>query len=89
MAQLSDSRAAIEERSQLTQDAGFAMARMVRAVRTSQLFILPLPDNPGTNWRENVREETVPASPPEGSSTKATAVLAVSLGAHQQGQLPD
>ncbi len=60
-------------------DARFAMERMVRAVSHTRLLMLPLADKPATNWRENVREETVPASPPEGSSTQATAVLAVTL----------
>ena len=60
-------------------DARFAMERMVRAVSHTRLLMLPMADNPATTWREHVREETVPASPPEGSSTKATAVLAVTL----------
>lgn len=60
-------------------DARFAMERMVRAVGHTRVLILPLADMPASNWRENVREETVPASPPEGSSTNATAVLAVTL----------
>jgi prepilin-type N-terminal cleavage/methylation domain-containing protein len=81
VSELSDARAVVQERGQLTQDAHFAMTRMVRAVRESRKLILPLPDMADTDWRENVREETIPASPPEGSSTKATAVLAVSLSA--------
>ncbi len=71
----------VEERNQLLRDARFAMNRMERAVRETGYLFLPLPDKPDTDWRENVREETVPASLPEGSSTKATAVLAVSLSA--------
>ncbi len=81
MGELTQTRAVIQERNQLTEDGRFAMERMVRALRESQQLILPLPDKPDTDWRENVREETVPASPPEGSSIKATAVLAVSLSA--------
>jgi prepilin-type N-terminal cleavage/methylation domain-containing protein len=81
VSQLSDSRLLVQERGRLTQDAHFAMTRMIRAVRQSRHLILPQPDKPVTDWRENVREETIPASPPEGSSTKATAVLAVSLNA--------
>jgi len=81
MVGLTESQAAIQERNRLTENGRFAMERMVRAVRESQYLFLPLPDKPDTDWRENVREETVPASPPEGSSTKATAVLAVALGA--------
>lgn len=69
----------VAERNQLQRDARFAMDRMTRAIRETRYLYLPLPDKPDTDWRENVREETVPASPPEGSSTKATAVLAVSL----------
>lgn len=79
--QLSDARTAVQERGQLVQEAHFAMTRMVRAVAQTRDLILPQMDKPATDWRENVREETVPASPPEGSSTKATAVLAVSLSA--------
>ena len=71
--------AAVQERNQLLRDARFAMDRMSRAIAETRYLYLPMPDSPDTDWRENVREETVPASPPEGSSTKATAVLAVSL----------
>ena len=71
----------VAERNRLQQDARFAMDRMVRAVGETRQLILPMPDKPDTDWRENVREETVPASPPEGSSIKATAVLAVCLSA--------
>ena len=78
---LTNSRKVLQEHGQLTLDARFAMSRMTRAVRESRELILPQPNKPGTDWRENVREETIPASPPEGSSTKATAVLAVSLSA--------
>ena len=80
MGELAQSQAAIQERNRLTENGRFAMERMVRAVRESQYLFLPLSDKPDTDWRENVREETVPASLPEGSSTKATAVLAVALG---------
>lgn len=71
----------VDERNQLQQDARFAMQRMTMAVDGTQKLILPMPDKSFTDWRENVREETVPASPPEGSSIKATAVLVVTLGA--------
>ena len=81
MGELAQSQAAIQERSRLTENGRFAMERMVRALSHSRHLLLPLADKPATDWRENVREETVPASPPEGSSTKATAVLAVSLSA--------
>ncbi|MGI9203363.1 MAG: prepilin-type N-terminal cleavage/methylation domain-containing protein [Woeseiaceae bacterium] len=75
------SRTAIEERNRLNTQARFAMQRMVRAVGETRYLYLPMPDKNDTNWRENVREETVPASPPEGASIKATAVLAVTLSA--------
>lgn len=69
----------VRQRNDLTQQARFAMQRMVTAIHGTQRLLLPLADNPATNWRENVREETVPASPPEGSSIRATAVLALTL----------
>lgn len=62
-----------------TRDARFAMQRMVTAVLGTERLMLPLADNVNTNWREHVREQTVPASPPEGDSALATAVLAVTL----------
>ena len=68
------------QRNDLSQQAGFAMQRMVNAVSGSQRLLIPLDDNPATDWRENVRDQTIPASPPEGSSTFASAVLAVTLG---------
>jgi prepilin-type N-terminal cleavage/methylation domain-containing protein len=81
VSELSATQTAIQERGELAQDAHFAMTRMVSTVRRTRNLILPQQDKPATDWRENVREETIPLSPPEGSSTKATAVLAVSLGA--------
>jgi prepilin-type N-terminal cleavage/methylation domain-containing protein len=72
----------IAERNQLLRDARFAMDRMVRVSGESRRLLLPLADNPNTNWPENIREETVPASPPVGASTLATAVLAVTLPAY-------
>ena len=66
-------------RGNAMQDARFAMQRMVTAVRDTNRLLLPLADSPKTNWRENLREQTVPASAPEGDSTLATAVLAVTL----------
>jgi len=81
LSQLSASRVVVQERGYAVQDLRFALERMTRAVHESRDLILPQPDKPDTDWRENVREETIPASPPEGSSTKATAVLAVSLSA--------
>jgi prepilin-type N-terminal cleavage/methylation domain-containing protein len=70
-------RSFTRERSALAEDAHFAVERMVRAVQNTRNLMLPFPDNPNTNWREHVREQTIPPSPPEGDSTFATAVLAV------------
>jgi type II secretory pathway pseudopilin PulG len=72
----------IMERNSLVRDARFAMARMVRSVSHTRRLLLPLVDNPNTDWPENLREQTVPASPPLGSSTLATAVLAITLPAY-------
>ncbi len=72
-------RDAVHETNDLTRQAHFAMDRMVRAVGNTRLLLLPFNDKAASNWPENIREETVPASPPIGDSTKATAVLAVTL----------
>lgn len=79
--QATGTEAVVAERNGLLRDARFAMDRMVRVSRESRRLLLPLADNPNTNWPENIREETIPASPPVGSSTLATAVLAVTLPA--------
>jgi len=76
-----ESQTAIQEQNRLIQETRFAMARMVRAVSGTRRLLLPFPDKPSTNWREHVREETVPPSSPESGSIKATAVLAVTLDA--------
>ncbi|MGI9234191.1 MAG: prepilin-type N-terminal cleavage/methylation domain-containing protein [Woeseiaceae bacterium] len=76
-----ESQEVIEQRNTLNTEARFAMQRMVRAVGETRQLVLPMVDKPATTWRENVREETVPASAPEPGSVKATAVLAVSLSA--------
>jgi type II secretory pathway pseudopilin PulG len=73
------SRVYVDERVALIRDAEFAMDRIVRNVSHARMLLLPLADNPATNWPENIREQTVPASPPIGSSSLATAVLAVTL----------
>ena len=67
-----------------TREARFAMERMVTAVRQSGRLLLPLADNPNTNWREDIREQSNPPKPPEGDSTLATAVLA-----GKPGRTPD
>jgi type II secretory pathway pseudopilin PulG len=69
----------VKENNELNRQAQFAMEHMVRAISHSRRLLLPLNDNPNTNWPEHIREETVPASAPIGDSTKATAVLAVTL----------
>ena len=69
----------VKERNSVTREARFALARMTRIVGHSPRILLPLADNPGTDWSENLREQTDPPSPPQGSSTLATAVLAVTL----------
>lgn len=70
---------AVHQKNILMRDARFAMQRMTRSVRHTRLLMLPMNDKVATNWPENIREETVPASTPIGDSTKATAVLAVTL----------
>lgn len=69
----------VRARNGLTQQARFALARMVRMVSHSRRLLLPLNDNSATNWPEHIREQTVPASAPIGDSTLATAVLAITL----------
>ncbi len=69
----------IRQNNELAADVRFAMQRMVTAVLGTRRLLLPLADNPNTNWREHVREQTVPPSAPEGDSILATAVLAVTL----------
>ncbi len=69
----------VMERTTLTRQARFAMARMVRTVSHSTRLMLPLRDNPNTDWPENLREQTEPASAPLGSSKLASAVLAITL----------
>ncbi len=70
-------REVIHEKNDLTRQARFAMEQMVRAVGRSNRLLLPLDDSQNTNWPDNLREQTIPASPPVGDSTLATAVLAV------------
>ena len=66
-------------RNELVREARFALNRMVDMTGRSPRLLLPLRDNPNTNWPENLREQTIPASPPIGDSTFASAVLAVQL----------
>lgn len=69
----------VSARNDLNTQARFAMASMVTAVERSPRLLLPLNDNPATNWPEQIREQTIPPSPPIGDSTLASAVLAVTL----------
>ena len=69
------------EDADLARQARFAMSRIVETVRSSQVLLVPAQDRSSTNWPENIREQTVPASPPVGDSALATAVLAVSMPA--------
>jgi prepilin-type N-terminal cleavage/methylation domain-containing protein len=73
----------VRDKSDLTRQARFAMQRMVQAVGSSRLLLLPLNDVAATNWPENIREQTVPPTPPIGDSTRATAVLSVTLPEYQ------
>lgn len=80
MGQALETRDVAREQNDLAEQARFALAHMVRAVSRSPRLLLPLNDNPNTtDLQEHIRAETVPASPPPPGSTKATAVLAVTL----------
>ncbi len=69
----------VEDRTDLARQGRFAMARIVDSVRGSDRLLIPLADNPATTFNENVREQSVPASPPQSGSLLATAVLAVTV----------
>lgn len=71
----------VRTRNDLTRQARFAMQRMVRFAGHSRRLMLPLRDKSASNWPENIREQTIPPSPPTGDSTFSTAVLAVTLPA--------
>jgi prepilin-type N-terminal cleavage/methylation domain-containing protein len=77
--QVATTRDAVQDSNELTRQARFAMDQMVRAVSHSRLLLLPQVDKPASSWPENIREQTVPPSPPIPDSTLATAVLAVTL----------
>lgn len=70
-----------QARNHAIREARFAMQRMISALRHADKLLLPFADNPNTNWRENIREQSFPSAPPEGDSVQASAVLATSLGA--------
>ncbi|MGB5344826.1 MAG: prepilin-type N-terminal cleavage/methylation domain-containing protein [Woeseia sp.] len=73
----------VEQRTELARRARFAMSRMVDAVQHSDRLLIPLANNPATPFDENIREQTVPASPPQTGSLLATAVLALTIGPAQ------
>ena len=68
-----------QSENESVQAARFAMDKIIREVSHSRMLFLPLIDKPNTNWPENIREQTVPATAPIGDSTLATAVLAIAL----------
>ncbi len=74
-----DSSDTVITRNELNRELRFAMNRMVDMTSRSPRLLLPLTDNPNTNWPENLREQTVPPSAPIGDSTFASAVLAINL----------
>jgi len=82
ISQALQSQDVVHEKNRLTREARFAMQQMTHNIRYSRLLILPLNDNPATNWPEQIREQTVPASAPIGNSLLATAVLALTLPAN-------
>ena len=65
----------VRNSNDLIRQARFALQRMVRFAGHSRHLMLPLRDKPATNWPENIREQTVPPSPPPLSP-----VLSSSLG---------
>ncbi len=69
----------VRQRNDQVQQVRFALNRMVDMTSRSPGLLLPLVDNPATNWPENLREQTIPASPPVGDSSFASAVLAIKL----------
>ncbi len=81
LGQALQSQDAVGDNNRLTRDARVALARMVATVGRSRRLLLPLADNPASDWPEHVREQTVPPTAPIGASTLATAVLAVTLPA--------
>jgi type II secretory pathway pseudopilin PulG len=68
-------------KSGLTREAQETMQRLTWAVSHTRHLLLPLNNNPQTNWSEHIREETLPATPPTDSSTRYSAVLCVTLPA--------
>ncbi|MFK8030338.1 MAG: PilW family protein [Gammaproteobacteria bacterium] len=63
----------IDEQTELSRSARFAMVRMTRAVTGSQRLLVPMGDNPSTTNVESIRDEIV------GTDSSRSAVLAVTL----------
>jgi len=74
-----DYRSGVQTRMALLRDADFALQQMTRAVENSPRLLLPLPDNPDTDWPEQLRQQRFPATAASGSSSFDSAVLAVIL----------
>ncbi|MFK7794526.1 MAG: prepilin-type N-terminal cleavage/methylation domain-containing protein [Gammaproteobacteria bacterium] len=68
-----------QQKNNTALSADFAMQRMVNSVATTRLLLVPQNNKPLTAFSEHIREQTIPVSPPESGSSKATAVLAVTL----------
>jgi type II secretory pathway pseudopilin PulG len=79
LGQALDYRSGVQTRMALLRDADFALQQMTRAVEYSPGLLLPLPDNPDTDWPEQLRQQSFPAATPSGSSSFDSAVLAVIL----------
>ena len=75
------SKAALQAHSERLAESSFALERIVRTVAGSRMLVLPSRDKPGSDWPEHIREQTVPASLPIGSSVLATAALVALLPA--------
>ena len=69
----------VQTKNTLMHQASFAMEQMVHAISRSPRLLLPLEDSANTSWPDNIRDETVPPSPPPQGSSLATAVLAVTI----------
>ncbi len=74
-----DSSDTLRTRNELNREARYAMQKMLGSVARTSRLLLPFDDNPNTDWPEHIREQTIPPTPPVGSSTFASAVLAVTL----------
>ncbi len=68
-----------QSRNNTIQTAHYAMQRMINSLATTRQVLVPLNDKPSTDLVENIREETVPGSSPPTGSSRASAVLAVTL----------